>query len=102
MAINTKVFAKAVVLLMENPNLLMQISKTELSFPNIPLKVYDGKIFWETLIEYNGWELQQNTFSHHARILNNEKKRIAWGTLHGMEKALDEMIRISKKYNKEI
>lgn len=64
--------------------------------------VIDGEIFWTTLAKYNGWKLQQNMFSQHARILNSNGIRIAWGTLNDMEKELDKMIRLSQKYNKDI
>ena len=57
-----------------------------------------GKTFWNTLTEVNGWKLQQNMITHHARILNNSNVRIAWGTINGMEKALGRMIRFAQKY----
>lgn len=86
--------------LAEDPNLLVKILENgEWSFPNIPLEVYDGEVFWTTLAKCNGYKLQQNMFFKHVRILNDKKVRIAWGTLKGMEKELDKMIRLSKKYH---
>lgn len=38
-----------------------------------------GEVFWTDLAEYNGWRVQQNTFTHHCRILDDEDMRIAWG-----------------------
>ena len=97
--IGIEMFSQVVTLLMKNSNLLTQILEQIPGEPiNIRCKVFDGELFWETLAKCNGWKLQQNQFTRHARILNSERVRIAWGSLEGMEKALDEMIRISNKY----
>ena len=39
---------------------LLDILDMELSLPNIPLPTMGGEVFWNTLVEYNGWKLQQN------------------------------------------
>ena len=96
-----KLFVPAIVGLVANPAKLNKILDEELSLPNIPWKPVDGGIFWKTLVEYNGWKLQQNTFTKSARILDNEGWRIAWGTINGMEKALDRMVRYTEKYNED-
>ena len=83
------------------PELLEQISKiskSEISLANIPWKVANGGIFWKNLAEYNGLQLQVNICSHHARILDSDDIRIAWGSLRGMEKIFDAIIRVSNKY----
>ncbi|MCI9545772.1 MAG: hypothetical protein HFH60_03645 [Lachnospiraceae bacterium] len=79
---------------------LLNILDMELSLPNIPFPTMGGEVFWNTLVEYNGWKLQQNMFTHHARILNSDNIRIAWGTINGMEKAMDRMVRHLHKYEK--
>lgn len=79
---------------------LLNILDMELSLPNIPFPTMGGEVFWTTLVEYNGWKLQQNMFTHHARILDSDNVRIAWGTINGMEKAMDRMIRHLHKYEK--
>ncbi len=88
------------------PELLEQISKvskTEISLANIPCKVFNAGVFWDTLKtfeKYNGLQLQVNKCTHHARILDSDDIRIAWGSLRGMEKILDAIIRVSNKYSK--
>lgn len=74
------------------------IIHAELEMPNIPTPTMGGHRFWTTLAEFNGYRLQQNQFTHHARILNANDVRIAWGTLNGMEKALDRLILFAQKY----
>ena len=79
---------------------LLKILDSELSLPNIPTPTLGGEVFWNTLAECNGWKLQQNMFTHHARILNSENVRIAWGTINGMEKAMERMVNGLHKYDK--
>lgn len=79
---------------------LLDILDMELSFPNIPFPTMGGEVFWNTLAEYNGWKLQQNMITHHARILDSDNVRIAWGTINGMEKAMDRMAKYLRKYSK--
>ncbi len=97
-----KEFAKTVVSTPIKPNVLLKILEEELSMPNIKIKVVDGEVFWIVLAEYNGWKLEQNTVFKQARIIDSDGYRIAWGTVNGMEKALDRMIRYLEKYNKEV
>ncbi len=88
--------AEILKLLVQNPELVRELQKIldmELSMPNIPFPTMGGKVFWNDIAEYGGWKLQQNMITHHARILNEKNVRIAWGTINGMEKALDRLIR---------
>ena len=39
-------------------------------------------------------------FTHHARILDSNNVRIAWGTINGMEKAMNRMAGHLHKYDK--
>lgn len=96
--IDAKLAAAGLKLLSQNPDMFTKIFESELSLPNIPWKVYNGKVFWTTLAEYNGWELQQNMFSKHARLLNPDGIKVAWGTVNGMKKALDRIVDFSKQY----
>lgn len=77
---------------------LQKILDAKLKLPNIKMPTMGGEVFWNTLAEANGWKLQQNTVFHNARILDSNNVRIAWGTINGMEDALDEMIRFAEKY----
>lgn len=70
---------------------LLKILNTELALPNIPTKTMGGEVFWNTIAEYNGWRLQQNMVTHHARILDAGNVRIAWGTINGMKRAMERM-----------
>ena len=79
---------------------LLSILDSELSLPNIPFPTMGGEVFWNDIAEYNGWKIQQNMFTHHARILDDGNIRIAWGTLNGMLKALDRMVAALHKYEK--
>ena len=60
-----------------------------------------GEVFWNNIAEYGGWKLQQNMITHHARILNSDNVRIAWGTINGMIKAMDRMAAQLHKYEKK-
>lgn len=73
-----------------NKLLFLDILDREISMPNIPMKVMDCEIWWETLARCNGWKLQQNTFTRHARIIEEStSRRIAWGTINGMIRAIE-------------
>lgn len=80
---------------------LLSILESELALPNIPTPTMGGEVFWNTIAEYNGYKLQQNMFTHHARILNNNNVRIAWGTFNGMERAMDRLVQGLNKYKKD-
>ncbi len=77
---------------------MLSILKLELNMPNIPFPTMGGEVFWNTLAECNGWKLQQNMITHHARIIDRENVRIAWGTIAGMTKAMDRMVEYLDKY----
>ncbi|MTI71070.1 MAG: hypothetical protein FH751_12545 [Firmicutes bacterium] len=69
-----------------------------MSLPNIPMKTKGGKVFWNTMCEANGWKIQQNMITKHARILNSSDVRVAWGTMAGMLKAFDRYNELQNKY----
>lgn len=71
----------------------LNILDAELSLPNIPMPTMGGEVFWNNIAEYNGWKLQQNMITHHARILDADNVRIAWGTFNGMVRAMDRMVK---------
>lgn len=93
-----ELFEKVVIGMVTNSDSLLKILDQTLNMPNIKMQVMDGGVFWNDLAEFKGWRLQQNTFTHSARILDSDGKRIAWGTLKGMEEALDTMVRFLDKY----
>ena len=75
----------------------MNILNSDLCMPNIPFPTMGGHTFWTNLCEYQGYKLQQNQFTHHARILDSNDIRIAWGTVNGMEKTLERMANMATK-----
>lgn len=79
-------------------DLFLDILNKELSMPNIPLKTMGGHVLWTTLAEANGWKLQLNMLTHHARILDDDDTRIAWGTINGVTKAFECFDELQKKY----
>ena len=56
-----------------------------------------GNVMWTTLAKVNGLKLQQNQITHHARILNADDVRIAWGTVNGMQKAIRRLANLSEQ-----
>ena len=70
---------------------LKAIIAGKMSMPNIPFPTMGGLIFWNNLAECNGWKLQQNMITQHARIIDSDDVRIAWGTLDEMKDLLEEM-----------
>ncbi len=44
-------------------------------------KPISDPVFWKTIVSYNGWLLQQNIITDHARILDPSGVRRAWGYL---------------------
>ncbi len=78
---------------------LLKILDSELSLPNIPFPTLGGEVFWTNIAEYNGWKFQQNMVTKHARILDENNVRIAWGTYNGMERAMDRLVKSLHKYD---
>ena len=85
--------------LLKFPEEGMKILNSELCIPNIPFPTMGGHTFWTTLCQYQGYKLQQNQFTHHARILDSNDIRIAWGTVNGMKMTLERMANMSEKYS---
>nr|MCR4892085.1 hypothetical protein [Lachnospiraceae bacterium] len=71
------------------PELAQKVLDQALSLPNIPTPTMGGEVFWDTLAEVKGWKLQQNMITRHARIIDQNNVRHAWGTINGMYKALE-------------
>lgn len=84
----------------EELNKFLDIFKKDISLPNIPFWTMGGEVFWTTLCEANGWRVQQNMFTRHARILRDDNVRIAWGTVNGMIMAFERFARLQNTYGK--
>ncbi|MCD7929368.1 MAG: hypothetical protein LUF86_04325 [Clostridiales bacterium] len=78
---------------------ILKLLDDEISMPNVQLPTMGGHVFWTNVVEYNGWRLQQNGITHHARILDNNDVRIAWGTMNGMYKVLDRLVESQHRYD---
>ena len=81
---------------------LMEAVNADMPLPNIPAKAKEESKVWHTLTEYNGFKLQQNVVTQHARILDSNNIRIKWGTMEGMDKAFDRMIERMEKNRKAV
>ena len=71
---------------------LMKIIESESSMPNIPFPTMGGLVFWRNIAEFNGWKFKQNMLTQHARILDSDDVRIAWGTVDEMSRIMEKMI----------
>lgn len=82
-------------LLSEDPlisNITLKILNDHLSKINLPTKTMGGTIFWTTIAEVNGYKFQQNRISCHARIIDNNNVRLAWGSMAEMKEAMNIVI----------
>ena len=70
---------------------LMKIIESESSLPNIPFPTMGGLVFWRNIAEFNGGKFQQNMITQHARILDSNDVRIAWGTVDEMSRIMEKM-----------
>lgn len=62
-------------MLISCPGLLLEVGDC----PNIETSTLGGKVFWRCLGEKDGWKLQYNPVVRHARILDENGVRKAWG-----------------------
>lgn len=85
---STSILAEALRMLASNPELVRKIS-----MPNVPFPTLGGMFFWITIAESNGWRLQQNTITQHARILDANNVRVAWGGIDAMEGTMARFVR---------
>lgn len=65
--------------------------------PNIPFPTMGGQFFWNTIASGGGYRLQQNMITGHARILDDDDIRIAWGGIDAMTRVLDRMLKYMKE-----
>lgn len=61
--------------------------------PNIKMRTRGGRIFWKTVKDKNDLKLQINRLTDHARILDEENNRIAWGSYDAMENKFERLTR---------
>jgi hypothetical protein len=85
------------LILLKNILIVMVEQDRNVYVVSIHFPTMGGHTFWTNLCEYQGYKLQQNQFTHHARILDSNDIRIAWGTVNGMEKTLERMANMATK-----
>ena len=60
------------------------------SRPNLPFPTLGGKQLWADRHWFAGWRVQQHVWTGHARLLDGNNVRRAWGSLEACETALEE------------
>ena len=58
---------------------------------NIPFQTMGGNVWWNTLASREGYKLQQHKITGHARILDSNNIRLAWGDIDAMARKFDIM-----------
>jgi len=61
------------------------------SLPTLEMKVTDAELWWDVLETHGGWKLERNKLTGHARIIDPQKVRKAWGTVEEMKKSFDKV-----------
>ena len=64
---------------------------------NIEMEVLDQGAFWDDLGNYKGWKLQKNKLFSNYRIINPEKRRIAYGTEDEIGVYLEKILKSKNK-----
>ncbi len=77
---------KALEVIVKNPDILNQ-----LSLPNVNFLTLGGHVMWNNIAVYKGWKIQQNTLTHHCRIIDSNNIRRAWGGMDAMEKIFEKL-----------
>ena len=65
-------------------------------FITVEAPVMDREIWWDVLDTRNGWKLERNKVTGHARILDPKKIRRAWGTVPNMTAAFAKLAASSR------
>ena len=60
---------------------------------NWKLKVVDAGLWWTVLATEKGWKLERHKVTGHCRILNAERRRVAWGREDEMRAAFQKAVR---------
>lgn len=82
--------------LADDPLLLDQPdAEPEMGHPNIAFKTLGGRQFWGDVQFFQRFRIQQNVFTGHFRLLDDDDVRRAWGTLDECREKLAE-IRVEK------
>lgn len=69
-----------------------KLVEKKLDMPNLPVETMGGILVWTELANCGKWRLQQNMVTKHCRILDEEDRRVAWGSYEGMIVALNRLV----------
>jgi pimeloyl-ACP methyl ester carboxylesterase len=72
----------------------IQLGKAQeesLGNPNLPLPTLGGKQFWADELFFHQWRIQQNVFTGHFRLLDENDVRCDWGTFDECKAALEKI-----------
>ena len=61
------------------------------SLPTFECRVKDSVFWWETLAEVVGWKLQRNRITGHARIIDPQRVRRAWGRVEDLTRSFEKI-----------
>lgn len=61
-------------------------------YPNLKFKTLGGAQFWTDVRYAGNWRIQQNSETHHHRLLNQNSVRMAWGNRLHCDRKLDQAI----------
>ena len=70
-------------------DLILSTLSSYLSMPNLETPTLGGHTFWYTIADHKGWKVQQNKITKHVRILDEHLQRVAWGSRHEMDIAME-------------
>ena len=70
---------KALTILARNPELIGRLCDYIGEMPNIEMKTMGGLVWWEDLVNVEGWRVQRNKLFGNCRILDPNNVRKAWG-----------------------
>lgn len=66
------------------------------SFGDVPMQTLGGRQFWGDVQFFHGWSIQQNVFTKHYRLLDDEDRSHVSGTLEECRQRLAEIVERDK------
>ncbi len=84
-----ELITKGLTLLSETPKLVEKLP----TMPNVNFPTMGGKVFWNDLVNVNGWRVQKNNFTGHCRVLDPKNVRHAWGGEEDIMKLFEKLLK---------
>jgi len=60
--------------------------------PNLRTKTMGGPLWWDTILDHDGYRIQHNAFTGHYRLLDPDNYRLCWGTRRNCLDCLSEVV----------